>query len=151
MEEDIKILEEYFELTKSGYIVYPHDKEYKALQNLLTKYKQLEQENEKLKEATIINKNLYEEVCNKNKELEDKCIDIAERLYTERMANAVMSNNIKGYQEELANSIPKSLIKEKIEELDKEKLKYDNDLRIYTLRNTFDFQKEVLQELLGEE
>lgn len=49
------------------------------------------------------------------------------------------------------DSIPTSLIKEKIEELDKEKLKYDNDLRIYTLRNTFDFQKEVLQELLGEE
>ena len=36
-------------------------------------------------------------------------------------------------------------------ELDKEKLKYDNDLRIYTLRNTFDFQKEVLQELLESE
>lgn len=35
-------------------------------------------------------------------------------------------------------------------ELDKEKLKYDNDLRIYTLRNTFDFQKEVLQEILEE-
>ena len=49
------------------------------------------------------------------------------------------------------DSIPTSLVKEKIEELDKEKLKYDNDLRIYTLRNTFDFQKEVLQELLGEE
>lgn len=45
-------------------------------------------------------------------------------------------------------SIPVSLVEEKIEELDKEKLKYDNDLRIYTLRNTFDFQKEVLQELL---
>lgn len=48
-------------------------------------------------------------------------------------------------------SIPVSLVEEKIEELDKEKLKYDNDLRIYTLRNTFDFQKEVLQELLREE
>ena len=47
--------------------------------------------------------------------------------------------------------IPKSKVKEKIEELDKKKLKYDNDLRIYTLRDTFDFQKEVLQELLGEE
>ena len=49
------------------------------------------------------------------------------------------------------DSILKSLVKEKIEELDKEKLKYDNDLRIYTLRDTFDFQKEVLQELLREE
>ena len=47
--------------------------------------------------------------------------------------------------------IPKSKVKEKIEELDKEKLKYDNDLRIYTLRNTFDFQKEALQELLKKE
>lgn len=46
--------------------------------------------------------------------------------------------------------IPTSVIQEKIKELDKEKLKYDNDLRIYTLRNTFDFQKEVLQEILEE-
>ena len=46
--------------------------------------------------------------------------------------------------------IPTSVIQEKIKELDKEKLKYDNDLRIYTLRNTFDFQKEVLQEILKE-
>ena len=48
------------------------------------------------------------------------------------------------------NSIPTSVVQEKIKELDKEKLKYDNDLRIYTLRNTFDFQKEVLQEILEE-
>lgn len=48
------------------------------------------------------------------------------------------------------NYIPTSVIQEKIKELDKEKLKYDNDLRIYTLRNTFDFQKEVLQEILEE-
>ena len=46
--------------------------------------------------------------------------------------------------------ISTSIIENKIDELDKEKLKYDNDLRIYTLRNTFDFQKEILQELLEE-
>ena len=55
------------------------------------------------------------------------------------------------HQSEFKDFIPVQKVKDKIEELDKEKLKYDNDLRIYTLRNTFDFQKEVLQELLGKE
>lgn len=65
--EDIKILEEMefwegCETTIDG-------KWCKAFENLLTKYKQLEQENNNFKEASIINDSLYKEVCNKNKEL----------------------------------------------------------------------------------
>ena len=44
----------------------------KALENLLTRYKQLEIENENLKQAIKINQDLYEKVCNENKELEEE-------------------------------------------------------------------------------
>lgn len=59
------------------------------------------------------------------KELEEKSIDIAETLYKERMANAVMSNNINGYQEALENSISKDLLKEELERAKKENEPYE--------------------------
>ena len=124
MEEDIEIIEEMIEVYRSCSVdeegfdmrvdIAFMKKECKALENLITRYKQLEEENKSKQKAY------------------DDC-------YCE----------YKHYKQ--FDSIPKSKVKEKIEELDKEKLKYDNDLRIYTLRNTFDFQKEVLQELLREE
>ena len=83
------------------------------------------------------------------KELEDKNKTLENLLQGNLYQMYLYYKELAGrYQ---ANSISKDKVKEKIKELDKEKLKYDNDLRIYTLRNTFDFQKEVLQELLGEE
>ena len=80
----------------------------------------------------------YKRVLKENEELEE----INNELEAEK------NEAIRRYNFE---SIPVSLVEEKIEELDNEKLKYDNDLRIYTLRNTFDFQKEVLQQLLEKE
>lgn len=48
MEEDIKILEEYIEwVKKEGIEVCGMEKELPALENLLTRYKQLEEENKK--------------------------------------------------------------------------------------------------------
>lgn len=164
MEEDIKILEEFLDLARTRdykgdltgsfdeFELEVEEKEYKALENLLTRYKQLEKKN----------------------------IDIAEKLYTERMANKVMSNNIIGYQEELENSIPKSKVKEKIEELDNKRRKFTSDnvnnfylqefTRKYTQKSDHDYgvfstpeaityctnnellgRVEVLQELLSEE
>ena len=123
MEEDIKILEEFLDLARTRdykgnltgsfdeFELEVEEKEYKAIENLITRYKQLEEENKSKQKAY------------------DDC-------YCE----------YKHYKQ--FDSIPKSKVKEKIEELNKEELKYDNDLRIYTLRNTFEFQKEVLQELL---
>lgn len=83
MEEDIKILEQFLvgnkycedceEKCVDCYIEY---EEVQAVANLLTRYKQLEQENNNFKEASIINDRLYQEVCNKNKELEKKIEEI---------------------------------------------------------------------------
>ena len=81
--------------------------------------------------------NYIEELEKENKELKED----------NEQLDAIKDEAIRRYNFE---SIPKSKVKEKIEELDKEKLKYDNDLRIYTLRDTFDFQKEILQEILEE-
>ena len=47
--------------------------------------------------------------------------------------------------------IPKQVIRDKIEELRKEKQKYDNEIRIYTMRESFVFQEMILKELLEEE
>lgn len=55
---------------------------------------------------------------------------------------------LKGIYDEREKST--SIINNKINEIDKKKLNYDSDLRIYTLRDTFDFQKEILKEILEE-
>lgn len=146
MEEDIKILEQFLvgnkycegceEKCVDCYIEY---KEVQAVANLLTRYKQLEQENKKLqeshdyifdayqdagnkmfdyqeenenlKQSLIINKNLYEEVCNKNKELEEENKKL-------NNANKTYINAIQNITPVLMNDyVDKSLIKEKIEEL----------------------------------
>ena len=88
----------------------------------------------------------FEAMCYPEAQAIEHLIQAYKELEEENMQlEAIKDEAIRRYNFE---SIPVSLVEEKIEELDKEKLKYDNDLRIYTLRNTFDFQKEVLQELL---
>ena len=130
MEEDIKIVESLIEeFKKDDRVIFNNvglrkEIEFKAIKNLLKRYKELEEENNRKNiEPVIINNKMY---------------FIDNELYKDLL------KDIK------TDYIPISVIQNKIEELDKEKLKYDNDLRIYTLRNTFDFQKEVLQELLEE-
>lgn len=49
------------------------------------------------------------------------------------------------------NYISKAKIKEKIEELEKVKGKYSDTPRLYTAYDTYDFQTNILKELLGEE
>lgn len=47
------------------------------------------------------------------------------------------------------NYISKDKVKGKIEELKKE-LNYDDNIRIYTLKDSYELQIAILQELLGE-
>ena len=53
-----------------------HDYIFDAYQDAGNKMFDYQEENENLKQSLIINKNLYEEVCNKNKELEEKIEEI---------------------------------------------------------------------------
>ena len=99
----------------------------KCIEIILSDYKRVLKENEELK---LYNNSITSQL---------------EQMTTEKFKEGWI------HQSEFKDFIPVQKVKDKIEELDKEKLKYDNDLRIYTLRNTFDFQKEVLQELLGKE
>ena len=128
MEEDIKILEEFLDLARTRdykgnltgsfdeFELEVEEKEYKALENLLTRYKQLEEENTQLKTITQeYNSYLQDSNC-------DTKIIIADSEY---FANGFFKENF----------IPKSKVKEKIEELK---------------NGTYD-AKIILQQLLREE
>ena len=110
MEEDIKILEEFLDLARTRdykgnltgsfdeFELEVEEKEYKAIENLLTRYKQLEEENTQLKTITQeYNSYLQDSNC-------DTKIIIADSEY---FANGFFKENF----------IPKSKVKEKIEEL----------------------------------
>lgn len=110
MEEDIKILEEFLDLARTRdykgnltgsfdeFELEVEEKEYKALENLLTRYKQLEEKNTQLKTITQeYNSYLQDSNC-------DTKIIIADSEY---FANGFFKENF----------IPKSRVKEKIEEL----------------------------------
>lgn len=97
--EDIKILEDYLLGKKmqygSGYIYF---REFVALENLIKGYRELEQEVERQKEInTIINK----------ENLDDKYEEVLENVMT-KFLNDNVNNDF----------IPKSKIREKMEELD---------------------------------
>ena len=47
--------------------------------------------------------------------------------------------------------ISKDVIRDKIEELEKLKREYDDTPRLYTAYDSFDFQINILKEILGEE
>lgn len=91
--------------------------------------KQLEEENNNLKTAALKNDDYYKEVCNKNKELENNC-----KKY-------VVRDRLSEYVE---NTILKSLVKEKIEEL-KEIADEDNQdeyIKIQVLQDLLERSRE---------
>ena len=110
------------------YIFGKYEVECESLEKLLTRYKQLEEENTQLKTITQeYNSYLQDSNC-------DTKIIIADSEY---FANGFFKENF----------IPKSKVKEKIEEL-KDDIKYSaNPLAIDNSK----YAIEILQELLGEE
>ena len=100
MEEDIKILEEFLDLARTRdykgnltgsfdeFELEVEEKEYKAIENLIIRYKELEEENKKL-------------------------------IETYKSEKTMKNNYVQYYQDLLLkeNCIPKSKVKEKIEEL----------------------------------
>ena len=114
MEEDIKILEEYRDDELFGIAGR------EALENLLTRYKQLEEENKRLNNHNIIGR-----------------IDAIKIEDLEPV--------LKPYY------IPKSKVKEKIEELEECVKRLGNDGMELTYKESAEAQIEVLQELLKKE
>lgn len=109
------------------------DEQQETLENLLTRYKQLEEENKKLiAQKTAIN--------NKRKELEEELEGFRTGKYISLKVNELY--------------IPKSKIKEKIEELKKD-LERDRICIDFVIEHTKDIELmaeiKVLQELLEEE
>ena len=114
MEEDIKILENYIREWNDTDVA-------QALQNLIARYKELEDKNKTLE--TLLQGNLYQMY-----------------LYYRELAGR--------YQ---ANSISKDKVKEKIEELDKEEkreLKGTKGQDRYYIKQKYMYKRKVLEELL---
>lgn len=160
MEEDIKILESYLDRNTQLFEDYGdtaiiQDKEIQALENLIKEYRKLEEELERQREInTIINK----------QNLDDNYERALEKTMT-KFLNENIGNEF----------IPKSKVKEKMEELDRkidflnlqltkcyekrDKLGTEteidkNEELIFTLENLKDeawVERRVLQELLGDE
>ncbi len=81
-------------------------------------------------------------------------IDEVERLQKENkvLKDKYMYEKVakEEFEELLENSISKEKLKEKIKELES-KLNTDNNIRLYTIRDSFELQISILQELLEEE
>ena len=106
--------------------------------NLITN---LQKENEELLEVkiSVSAENTIQNLKRENIKLEERCF--------------IAEGNLKTTKEELRdyfyNSIPKQKIKDKIEEL-KGKLNTDNTIRLYTLKDSYELQITILNELLEE-
>lgn len=120
-----------------------------AMANIIDRLKQLEEDNNNYKAAAIINDRLYQEVCNKNKELEEE-----KARYEHKYEIAF--NKLIEYEKTLEKlqkeTIWKSLIKEKKEET-ANKIK---ELEPCKHISPHDYgyacgQNEILRELLGDE
>ena len=149
MEEDIKILEDFIKYYEAEAIsrkfrgtlsISVDEQDIQALENLLTRYKQLEEEKKKLK--TI-------------KGFEEENIEVSK--FGEWVGKDYIDYKFEyeNYQRILADSIPKSKIKEKIKELKYQTLYINgitdkNETEIASLGSLFG-KIQVLQDLLEEE
>lgn len=152
IEEDIKFIDEMVkEYNTYGDLDNPDyedtDRIYKAIENILKKIKELEEENEK-------NIERYEERDNEVWERVKQCKNMQteiDRLYIDKkeLQQAYLHKKLakEEVEELLEESIPKQKVKDKIEEL-KEHYNTDNNIRIYTLKGSYELQVAVLQELL---
>ena len=126
MEEDIKILEEFIEAYKVAEEVLDGDVIH-SIYNLVTRYKQLEEENTQLKTITQeYNSYLQDSNC-------DTKIIIADSEY---FANGFFKENF----------IPKSKVKEKIEELKEDEEFYREHDRMYEFENKIKLLQELLED-----
>ena len=131
-EEAIKILNEdikghYISQKQNGI----HEKYEQSIETVLNYIKELE-------ETLKYTQNSWYSDTKKIKELEEENKEYKEYIKRLDKLNA-------------RDFIFKQVIRDKIEELRKEKLKYDNEIRIYTMRESFVFQEMILKELLEEE
>lgn len=132
-EERCKLTFAFEELGRDFEIIqHEHDRLDKRNNELIEENKRLEKENKELKDIT----QMYDSYCEPT--LTEKPIFITNPEYFAC-----------GWFKE--NRIPKSRIRAKIEELEKLKGEYDDTPRLYTAYDSFDFQINILKELLGEE
>lgn len=160
IEEDIKILEEFktngysILLMKYGDRIKTNFKLEKAIEHILSNYKRVLKENEELrakwdKDTHILQNKLdYAnadriDLAQQNKELRKENEELNYKLHSKKIALEIYNRYI-----------PKSKVKEKIEELDKEEkreLKGTKGQDRYYIKQKYMYKRKVLEDLLREE
>ena len=167
MEEDVDILEDFLEYNNfleradiSGDIrelsVYMTKNEFKAIENLIARYKELEEENKKYP-IKMNNEQYNKTIDNAQKELKEElerqinAREISEKYIEDNfMTRSEVKEGLDNMQKLVDKYyIPKSKVKEKIEELRNEE--YDDITFKYNKIEVNGIIEVVLQELLDEE
>lgn len=146
MEEDIKILKRMLEIEKECLHYEVSKNEIKAIENILNRLEQLEKENKELDEKCEYQAKFMENI---QANMGHKGMTKTELAFV----CASLEEDNKELEEDLKNSIPKSVIRDKIEELEnefKEKTQ-DNDSFYFDYSNEYAHIEEVLKEILGDE
>ncbi len=132
--EDIKILEDIIKQFKNNREIFYNinEKEIKTLENLLNRNKELEEENEIYKEELEKIDKVLNLEAGRAAPYRYEIIESLQRIITQ-------------LKKIIDNSIPVSLVEEKIEEL---KEKGESDLRTYGFAIETHLAKQVLEELL---
>ena len=117
----------------------------KAVQKIANRLEQLEKENKELEEA---NKELAEE----NERLAEALDKLMETTgcYTECKPFQCLQYGIKAYDKRLKDSIPKSVIREKIEALNDSNSKFYKRVANHTEYTLSELVRNILKEVLGE-
>lgn len=111
-------------------------------EQLVEAIKHILDKNNELKAAILKNHDLYESKCNENTKLQEENKEL-KKIKTD----GFMVNNPWLFKYLSEVYIPKSKVKEKIEEID-EKIKYENNEKVLIWLHK---QRKVLQDLLGKE
>ena len=162
MEEDIKILEDYIKLINKGYCnecnelcniygapSYPSRAISQAIGNLLKAYKELKEEN---KETVKDNFRLKNKLETKRKEYQETYKDVREELKELKENNQIQQQQLNGAFDR--GFIPVAKAKEKIEEItkqEKEELKGMKGQDRYYVKQMYNYKRQGIEELLGEE
>lgn len=145
MEEDIKVLEEIIEINKKyGIDICINRDEIQAIENLIARNKELEEENIKYERA-----NDYLQTLN-HKYYEDNVTLLRKNGNVEILSDDIHFK----YIDDVNNYIPKSKVREKIDELEKEIEEKQENCLDFTLMHEHEIDTnaiiKVLQELLEE-
>lgn len=141
IEDDVKILEEFAEICKAGLACYDQTREGKALEHILAEREQMIAE--KKKYTIRLTDEQYRKVIENAQMDTSNDTVVAHRFAVMQQQINEKDKQIQELEKELENNIPKQVVIDKMEELNKEIKSCDEIDAIFKIK-----QQQVLQELL---